>query len=393
MSADAPDPLVKSREPGHPADAPGGAREVDLLLPLAAAICVALGWYVVLDYERAVVQCLAVAPDLTARVRDMRLMMALLSVGGLGLAFLAVRDARRRRRAEDGLRLANEELARLVDRRTSVLIDRTRALRESRLREKLAEREAESAFAAGQDEAAGTYLHGVGNALSALELELLRLTRALDGAERLGGAFAELAGRLEAGETAEAARLAAALREAVVARAMPRLAERAGALGEIKARMLDDLERYREAFERRGRPRHYLAAVRLDEELGAILDRMPRSAGHDPVARDIAAGVVVTVRRQPFLTGLAALLRQVLDAATGAVTVRLGRAPEGAVILVLEGAPEVATGAPAVAVFINFLNENGGALRYEPSGSGRPSRLVLTLAADGPLPGETAGLS
>lgn len=110
------------------------------------------------------------------------------------------------------------------------------------------------------------------------------------------------------------------------------------ALGEIKARMLDDLERYPEAFERRGRPRHYLAAVRLNEELGAILDRMPRSAGHDPVARDIAAGVVVTVRRQPFLTGLRPpCSRQVLDAATGAVTVRLGRAPESAVILVLEG--------------------------------------------------------
>ncbi|WP_428566572.1 MAG: hypothetical protein ACP59X_06475 [Solidesulfovibrio sp. DCME] len=393
MTAPAPDPPARGHEPAPVAGSPAGAREVDLLLPLAAAICVALGWYVVLDYERAVAQCLSVAPDLGARVRDMRLMMSLLSVGGLGLAFLAGRDARRRRRAEEGLRLANEELARLVDRRTSVLMDRTKALRESRLREKLAEREAESAFAAGRDEATGTYLHGVGNALSSLELELLRLTRALDGAGRLDGAFAELAGRLEAGDTAAAARVAGALREAIVARALPMLAERTVALGEIKERMLGDLERHRGAFERRDRARPPLAAVRLDEELGAILDRMPRSAGSDPVARDIAPGVVATVRRQPFLAGLAALLRHVLDAATAAVTVRLRQEPDGAVILALEGAPEVANDAQGVAAFINFLNENGGALRYEPAGAGRAGRLVLRLAPGEAGPGEPAGLS
>lgn len=365
-------------------DPPKGGREVDVLLPLAAAICIALGWYVVLDYEQAVGQCLAAAPELALRVRAMRLMMSLVSVGGLGLAFLASRDARRRRRAEEELRLANEALARLVDRRTSVLITRTKALRESRLREKLAEREAEAAFAAGQVEAAGAYLHGVGNALSSLELELLRLGRAVDGLGRLDAGFEELTRSLEAGQTDQAVHQAQALREAVAGRTMPRLAERAAALGEIKARMLDDLERSRGAFERQGRPRPYVSAVRLDLELAAILDRMPRWAGYDPVVRDIAPGVTATLRKQPFLAGLAAFLRQSLDAATGAVAVRLRAQPSGRIALTLDGAAEIEAFDPAVAEFINFLNENGGALRYEPAGPDTVSRLVLEIEGAGP---------
>jgi hypothetical protein len=350
-----------------------------MLLPLAAAICIALGWYVVLDYEQAVGQCLAAAPELATRVRAMRLMMSLVSIGGLGLAFLASRDARRRRRAEEELRLANEALARLVDRRTSVLITRTKALRESRLREKLAEREAEAAFAAGRVEAAGAYLHGVGNALSSLELELLRLGRAVDGLGRLDAGFEELVRALEAGHTDQAIHQAQALREAVAGRTKPRLAERAAALGEIKTRMLGDLERSRGAFERQGRPRPYVSAVRLDLELAAILDRMPRWAGHDPVARDITVGVTATLRKQPFLAGLAAFLRQSLDAATGAVAVRLRALPTGRIVLTLDGAAEIEDFDPAVAEFINFLNENGGALRYEPAGPDTVSRLVLEI--------------
>lgn len=374
MPQPGPDPVPPSRK---------GLREVDLLLPVAVAICVALGWYVVIDYERAVGQCLAFVPSLAVRVGELRLMMVLLSVGALGLAGLAARDARRRRRAEADLLLANEALARRMERRTTALASRTKALRESQLREKLAEREAEAAFAAGRVEAAGAYLHGVGNALSSLELEMLRLGKALDSLGRVGAAFDSLGRSIAAGDTPAASRQVAVLRKTVVDRALPRLGERAVALDEIKERMMAELERYRGEFERRGRPRPFVSTVRLDAELGAILDRMPRSAGYDPVTRDIAPDVMVAVRKQPFLAGLAALLRQSLDAATGAVTVRLSREEGGPVVLSLYGVPPVEVGEPAVAGFINYLNENGGATAYEPAEPGRDARLVVELPAAG----------
>lgn len=372
--------------PSDPASPPSdaapqqpGLREVDLILPLAAAICIALGWHVFLDYERSVSLCAAVAPDVAARIPFMRLMMALLSVGVLGLAVLASRDARRRRRAEAELLVAHAALGRRMARRTDALKNRTKALRESRLREQLAEREAEAAFAAGQLEAAGAYLHHVGNALSSFELELLRLGRALDGTGRLEAAFDALAVAAASGAAADAAKSVAVLREAVLDRTLPRLAACAASLGEIKERMHGELERHRGEFERRAPARPYLQSVRLDEELAAILDRMPRSAGSDPVARDLAPGVVVTARKQPFLAGLAALLRQVLDAATEPVTVRLGQGPDKRAVLTLYGVPEPTAGEPGVAACINFLNENGGGFRYEPGVPGRPPRLVVEI--------------
>jgi tetratricopeptide (TPR) repeat protein len=389
-----PPSAAPSPQPDVPARG-RGLREVDLLLPLAAAICIALGWHVFLDYERAVAACEAVVPEVAARVGEMRVMMVLLSVGGLGLAGLAARDARRRRRAEAELFVAHAALGRRMARRTDALKSRTKALRESRLRERLAEREAEAAFAAGQVEAAGTYLHHVGNALSAFELELLRLGRALEGAGRLDAAFDALARAIEAGDRAEAGRGAQVLRDAVIGRTFPRLAGCAASLGDLKGRMLGELERHRGEFERRGTPRPYMQAVRLDLELAAILDRMPRAAGSDPVSRDILPEVVVTVRKQPFLAGLAALLRQALDAATDPVRVRLGQGPDRRAVLTLDGVPAAETGEPAVAAFINFLNENGGALRHEPGAAGRPPRLVVEIAEPprGQAPSAFPGLS
>lgn len=372
-------PADKASIPPELRSAPGDRSEVDLLLPVAAAICITLGWYVVMDYERAVMAVAPLVPALVERLRNVRLMMILLSIGGLGLAILAARDARRRRRAEKELRLAHAALGRQMARRTDALKSRTKALRESRLREQLKEREAEVAFAAGQVEAAGAYLHAVGNALTAFDLALLRLGRTLDGAERLDAAFVILLRFMEAGEWPQAIRQAAALRKAVLLRAVPRLAASAVALVEIKARMAGELERHRGEFERYGAARPYLQPICLDEEIAAVLDRMPRSAGSDPVVRDLAREVLVRNRKHPFLTGLTALVRQSLDAATGRVVVRLSREPEKRAVLSLEGVPEADAGEPAVAAFINFLNENNGAIRFESAASGHPSRLVVEI--------------
>ena len=387
-----PDPV--SSAPGDSPSPGRRLREIDLILPLAAAICIFLGWYVILDYERVVVPLAAGSPAVASRLVLLRLVMGLLSIGGLGLSVLAARDARRRRQAEASLLLAHAALARRMARRTDILRVRTRALREARLRERLAESEAETAFAAGRVEAAGAYLHEVGNCLSALDLELLRLTRALAAGPRLEAVFRTLESDIRSGDADTAVRTAGLLEQTLLGRAMPRLSAGVAAIAEVKGRMAADLERHRGEFERQGRVQPYLQEVRLDLEVAAILDRMPRVAGRDPVARELAGGVRIRTRKQPFLAGLAALLRQALDTATDAVTVRLTQGGDGSVVLTLDGAglPDVEPG--AVADGINFINENSGSLRYDPGAPGRPSCLIIRLDARWPKPPAPApGLS
>jgi len=373
-------PPSRREEASRPENvAPKGPAGGDVLLPLAVALCVVLGWYVILDYERTALELAPHAPALLERVWSLRLMMAFLSVGGLGLGWLAVRDATGRRNAEAALKRLNAALASRVERRTEALRTRTAALRESQLRETLREKEAEVAFQAGLVEAAGHYLHDVGNALSALDLELLRLGKATEGADRLQAAFANLAGDIDAGRRDEAGRLLGSLREAVLGRAFPRVLAAQTALSEIKGRMADDLERRRDAFALDGGPRHYVQTFRLDLELAAMLDRLPRSAGSDPVVRDIEVPVTVRTRKHAFLTGLAGLLRQTLDHVSGPVAVRLRQDVDLGGTIVVEGAAAEGVSGPAVSACINFLNENNGSLRFEAAGNGQPSRLVVVI--------------
>ena len=387
-------PKPPDSDPEQRPQAGRGFSEADMLLPLAAAICVIIGWAVVLDYESVTLPLAASSPAIGSRIQLMRLVMGLLSIGGLGLAMLAARNGRRRREAEAALLLAHDALSQRMARRTDLLRTRTRALRESRLRERLAETEAEAAYAAGQVEAAGAYLHGVGNAISAMDLELLRLSRALAAAPRLEAAFAAVLESLRGGQPDRAEADLESLRQTLLERAMPRLAAGVAAVAELKDRMAADLERHRGEFERRDKREPYLQDVRLDEELAAILDRMPRAAGSDPVAREIVPGLRLRTRKQPFLAALAALVRQSLDAAVGAVTVRLYPGSGGRAVLVIEGASLPGGDVGPVAAGINFLNENGGAVRQEPASVSQPPRLVIEMAGQPPEPPDpSAGLS
>jgi len=368
---------------GEPPPPPEGPvvpprREGDLLLPLAAAVCIFLGWYVFLDYEQAAMVWAEQAPVLLRRIWALRVMLVLASISGMGLVWLAVRDARRRRTAEAELERLNAELAHRVELRTATLRVRTRELHDSRLRERLREKESEVAFQAGQVQAAGAYLHGVGNALSALEVELLRLAKTLGQARRVEDVFDTLAKSLEAGNRQETDRLLAALREVVLVRGFERLTGSLAALTDIKSRMADELERRRGEFERSGPPTPYLQTFRVDLELAAVLDRLPRAVGSDPVVRDIGKAVTVSNRKHPYLTGLASLLRQTLDAAPRGVVVRLRQEAQRAVVTV-EGAGEDGVRGPAVAEFIDFLNENNGSFRFEVATADHPSRLEVSL--------------
>jgi hypothetical protein len=347
----------------------------DFVLPLTAAVCVVLGWFVVMDYERTALVLAEQVPGVMERVWRLRLMMAFGGVGGLGLSWLAARDARKRRVAEQELERLNAVLARRVVRRTAELRARTKALRESRLREQLRTKEAEVAFQAGLVEAAGQYLHEVGNALSALELELMRLSRAVSGIDRIAMAFDALDRDIAADHNDQAQRLLASLREAVVGRALPRIQSSKDALVEIKQNMSGELERRREDFERPGLAVRYFQSFRLDQELAAVLGRLPAPAGGEP-PRLTLEPVTVRARKHALLTGLEALLRQVLDTATGRVVVSLGQETHIRAVLTVVGAAPACTAGPAVADFINFLNENDGDFRFQPA-SGRQSSLLV----------------
>lgn len=379
------------RPAGSPAPPNRTWEGVDLLLPLVAAVCVVLGWIVVVDYERTVLHLAGHVPAVMARVWRFRLVMGFGSAAGLGLAWLAARDARRRRLAESELERLNAELSRRVVRRTAELRARTKALREARLREQLRESEAEVAFQAGLVEAAGEYLHEVGNALASLELELLRLSRASQSATRLTAVFDALQRHVAAGRLDEVGRLVAALRETVLGRISPRVAATLAALDEITRRMSDELERRRGAFERQGQPVRYVQSFRVDLELAAVLDRLPRVAGSDPVSRDIAGPVTLRTRKHAFLTGLAALLRQALDTAPGAVAVRLRQEAGGRVVLTVDGAGAACASGPAVAAFINFLNENNGFFQCDPVGSAGAACLAVSIGSLGEGPSLSSG--
>jgi C4-dicarboxylate-specific signal transduction histidine kinase len=82
-------------------------------------------------------------------------MMGLMTIGGLGLILVSAKNIVSRRRAEIELERANAELEERVARRTAELQVQTKALMESRMRERLREKEAEIAFQAGLVESAG----------------------------------------------------------------------------------------------------------------------------------------------------------------------------------------------------------------------------------------------
>jgi hypothetical protein len=73
-----------------------------------------------------------------------------------------------------------------------------------------------------------------------------------------------------------------------------------------------------------------------------------------------------------------------LDAAVGAVVVRLLSGPGGRAVLVIEGATLPGGDVGAVAAGINFLNENGGSVRQEPATAATPPRLVIEMAGLAP---------
>jgi hypothetical protein len=194
------------------------------------------------------------ASGVVRQSRNAMVMVGLMTVGGLGLIILSAKNIVRRRQAEIELERANTELEDRVARRTEELQAQTKALMESRMRERLREKEAEIAFQAGLVESAGTYLHTTGNALTSLEGLFLKMRRTLEAMAGADGAFAaartalaEALGR----EDSFAAQSLNELESALLGRAVPRLADTLTEMAELKIRMIAELEGRRALFDAR----------------------------------------------------------------------------------------------------------------------------------------------
>gem|GEM_PF-1671204 len=307
--------------------------------------------------------------------RNALFMMGLMTLGGLGLVILSTGNIVRRRRAEIELEQANAELEARVASRTEELAAKTKALMESRLRERLSEKEAEIAFQAGLVESAGTYLHTTGNALTSLEGLFLKMRRTLEAAARTGDAFA--AAR-QAAETAlershgPVVEDIAALEAALLGRAVPRLSEILAEMGEVKARMIAELEGRRTLFDARRSRGRLTQAVDMGRALAdAVEQARPECAarGLSVSARE-ASGVVVQADRRKVSHGLLRCLAMIRDAAregcAGEIACLAERGGDGRVRVVMWARGAAFVGAdpsradPELLAFINYLNENHG---------------------------------
>jgi len=315
------------------------------------------------------------ATGVARQSRNAMVMMGLMSLGGLGLVILSAGNIVRRRRAEVALERTNSELEARVARRTEELAIKTKALFDSRMRERLSEKEAEIAFQAGLVESAGSYLHTTGNALTSLEGLFLKMRRTLSAASRTREAFEaarQAAALAPGGGDGPAAQGVRDLETALLDRAVPRLTEVLGEMAEVKSRMIAELEGRRTEFESRRDRAPLVQAV----DLGRMLVDLGEEARPEFEVRYLtltvsdAAGVVVRTVRRQVAQGLTRCLAMVRDAALfgqpGEVACRAGRGPDGRprVFMQARGAAFLGTDPsrddPELLAFINFLNENHG---------------------------------
>jgi hypothetical protein len=337
--------------------------------------------------------------EVTGVVRQSRnamVMMGLMTIGGLGLILVSAKNIVSRRRAEIELERANAELEERVARRTAELQVQTKALMESRMRERLREKEAEIAFQAGLVESAGTYLHTTGNALTALEGLFLKMRRILDAAARADEAFAnarqaviQALGR----EDSPASESLVSLETALLGRAVPRLAETLSEMAELKARMIAELEGRRALFDARGAERRFVQAVDLGGLLREAADEArPELAGLGLEVQDVA-GVVARPSRRKMALGLGRCLAMLREAArpgrAGGVRLSAGRGEDGRLKVVLAAVGPAFVGAepgrddPELLSFINFLNESHGMFGIVHDAAGFSVELELGAAPAG----------
>lgn len=338
------------------------------------------------------------ATGVAAQSKNAIAMMALISIGGLGLAFISTRNIIERRKAEVELAEANADLEDKVRRGARELAAKNQALMESRLRERIKEKEAQIAYAAGLIQSAGEYLHHFGNSLTALETFLLRIRQVLDSTSQYPTALETIrqahAEALDCGENDQTRQYLALFEEALMGRAVPRLRESVEAMTALKERMVASIESQRKAFERMAPRERYVQPVDIGEILGNIVSERRDAAEQSQVRveTDIADNVSIVTRKHPVIHGLNALIDLAVDSARRGnpadarvrISARPGDAGKGGAVVVVRhsgrgptlgmeaGNPDAERDNPSSSLdgFVNFLNENNGKLHMAAQSEG-----------------------
>ena len=361
------------------------------------------------------------ATGVAEQSRNAIAMMVLISIGGLGLAFTSTRNIIERRKAEVDLAEANADLEEKVKRGARELAAKSQALMESRLREKIKEKEAQIAYASGLIQSAGEYLHHFGNSLSGLEALLLKVRTVLDSTSRYSTALATIReahdeALANSGGMDRTRQYLDLFEEALMRRAVPRLRENVEAMMELKERMIASIESQRKAFERMTNGERYVQPVDLKEILGNIVSER-RSAYKDMnvlLETDIKETVSVITRKHPVIHGLNALIdlaaasarRENPTAARVMISLRPAKTEHGGAVIVItdngrgekSGPPDDKAGAwqgnPASILhgFMNFLNENNGKLTVAANRDGGEYVVELGTVRQGDEDGQNAGI-
>jgi signal transduction histidine kinase len=336
--------------------------------------------------------------------------MAVATVAGVIIGLLLTRSQMQRRRAEMLLADINLNLERRVSERTNELAARTQEVLELQYRERLMEKDAEVAYNAGLFESASSYIHNVGNSLTALEGRVLNL-------RRVSEASAEYPAALQAIREAHTVALAAPasdqtpalldrLDQVLVNTATPLLNTNLKDIINIKDQMIAAIRHQQEMFATdRNRSSKYHQEVNLAQLVLAVLHNyepsLQRRGIH--VATQLDNTISIMTQKHPLWHGIANLINNAIDAIDtstqcdcGVISITLtavgkraelrvrdnglGVLPEVLPRLFMAGFTTKAKGhGLGLHSFATFLNENNGAIRVTSNGSQQGSEFIVEI--------------
>jgi C4-dicarboxylate-specific signal transduction histidine kinase len=201
-----------------------------------------------------------------------------------------------------------EEIDRLSDNfnlMSAELNERTRALVEAQLREQLKARETEYAYNAGLFESASSYLHNVGNSLSAVDGKLFQMRKvleAMDGyqlALQTGIKHHRDATGLADGAEDETVRILSQLERVLSQKALPKLRGFLAEIGEIRNQMVQTIRHQQETFtQTRLRSPKFVQEVDLLQVINNVLHDLKPMLDTHGVQTVVPAGPTARVRTQ-----------------------------------------------------------------------------------------------
>jgi signal transduction histidine kinase len=248
--------------------------------------------------------------------------MALATVIGISMALYLTRVQTQRQEAESLLEEANKTLSQRVQERTTELAERTKEVVELQYREQLKAKEAEIAYNAGLFESASSYLHNIGNSLTALDGKLFTVRKVLAAADEYGAAIDQIRAaheqaKREPNTLDKTGTYLQRLDDVLVKHTLPMLRENVTHIGEIKEQMVQAIRHQQETFlHSRQRGQKYIQEIKLAEVVEQVLfDFKPTLQKRGiTIITDLDRTLTVQNQKGPLIYGLTNLLKNAIEA-------------------------------------------------------------------------------